>query len=239
MIMKSCSYCGAEYPDDAVMCVTDHTPLAGTPALFSREFIKDWSPVRSTVRLFSVCLMGISLPTTWLMLWAGKLETPEQLANVLWQDRFNAIPMPFAVFLLVLTLPRPRVWIRAALAILVGFVLWFYVWQWLDRCDNGQFPGAHVGASPGPGLIPMGLILDFILAAIPTFLVQLLLVCSLRAAGRIKADKYDAPFCLLGSLLMWCWAVFLFFGGNDGVSLLLFLVGAAVCVVGTLARRKS
>jgi hypothetical protein len=25
--MKKCSYCGAEYPDDAVMCPVDHTPL--------------------------------------------------------------------------------------------------------------------------------------------------------------------------------------------------------------------
>ena len=25
--MKTCSYCGAEYPDDAVMCSVDHTPF--------------------------------------------------------------------------------------------------------------------------------------------------------------------------------------------------------------------
>jgi hypothetical protein len=25
--MKACSYCGAEYPDDAVMCTIDHTPF--------------------------------------------------------------------------------------------------------------------------------------------------------------------------------------------------------------------
>jgi hypothetical protein len=25
--MKTCSYCGAEYPDDAVMCAIDQTPL--------------------------------------------------------------------------------------------------------------------------------------------------------------------------------------------------------------------
>ena len=27
--MKKCSYCGAEYPDDAVMCAIDHTPFEG------------------------------------------------------------------------------------------------------------------------------------------------------------------------------------------------------------------
>ena len=25
--MKKCSYCGAEYPDDAVICAVDHTPF--------------------------------------------------------------------------------------------------------------------------------------------------------------------------------------------------------------------
>jgi len=25
--MKTCSYCGAEYPDDAVICTIDHTPF--------------------------------------------------------------------------------------------------------------------------------------------------------------------------------------------------------------------
>lgn len=29
--MKTCSYCGAEYPDDAVVCAVDHTPFE-TPA---------------------------------------------------------------------------------------------------------------------------------------------------------------------------------------------------------------
>jgi magnesium-transporting ATPase (P-type) len=34
--MKKCSYCGAEYPDDAVVCVVDQTPFtAESPATFA------------------------------------------------------------------------------------------------------------------------------------------------------------------------------------------------------------
>ena len=29
--MKKCSYCGAEHPDDAVVCAIDHTPLDSPP----------------------------------------------------------------------------------------------------------------------------------------------------------------------------------------------------------------
>jgi hypothetical protein len=38
--MKKCSYCGAEYPDDAVICAVDHTPFerpAGLPGTEASE----------------------------------------------------------------------------------------------------------------------------------------------------------------------------------------------------------
>ena len=35
--MKKCSYCGAEYPDDAVMCAIDHTPLDSPPPSLENE----------------------------------------------------------------------------------------------------------------------------------------------------------------------------------------------------------
>ena len=33
--MKKCSYCGAEYPDDTIICVIDHTSLDSPPLSFS------------------------------------------------------------------------------------------------------------------------------------------------------------------------------------------------------------
>ncbi|MGO8766839.1 MAG: hypothetical protein ACLQSR_17110 [Limisphaerales bacterium] len=37
--MKTCSYCGAEYPDDATLCASDHTPLDPPvkPSVFKTE----------------------------------------------------------------------------------------------------------------------------------------------------------------------------------------------------------
>jgi len=41
--MKKCSYCGAEYPDDAVVCVVDQTPFtAESPATFADA--ASWTP---------------------------------------------------------------------------------------------------------------------------------------------------------------------------------------------------
>jgi hypothetical protein len=35
--MKKCSYCGAEYPDDAVVCAIDHTALDSPPPLPEKQ----------------------------------------------------------------------------------------------------------------------------------------------------------------------------------------------------------
>ena len=122
--MRRCSYCGAEYGDNVVMCTTDHTPLEVPPVSSSQEF--NWSCVRSGARLFSVFLIGYTFFFTWLMLGA-RIDAPDEFVTALWQEKFNAIPLPFGVFLLVLILPRPRVWTRAAVAILAGFVLWSFI----------------------------------------------------------------------------------------------------------------
>lgn len=36
--MKTCPYCGAEYPDDAVMCTIDHTPFEEPPGFKMAEY---------------------------------------------------------------------------------------------------------------------------------------------------------------------------------------------------------
>ena len=60
--MKSCSYCGAEHPDDAAMCAADHKPLGQTHEFESRK-AKDLFPV-----LFAVCCgLGMTLLSIWLL----------------------------------------------------------------------------------------------------------------------------------------------------------------------------
>ena len=51
--MKKCSYCGAEYPDDAVVCAVDQTPFTvEPPAAFSKWKIFLWPAVISALALY-------------------------------------------------------------------------------------------------------------------------------------------------------------------------------------------
>ena len=68
----------------------------------------------------------------------GHIDSADDFLMSLRLDRFHAIPLAFAVFLLILTLPRPTVTKRATLAVLAGFVLWLLVWQYLVQCDYCQ-----------------------------------------------------------------------------------------------------
>ena len=93
--------------------------------------------IRGGVMWFSILLVGFVLMFTAVIA-GGRIDSADEFLMSLRQDRFNGIPLAFAVFLLVLTLPRPSLSKRAALAVLVGFVLWLLVWQYLVQCDYGQ-----------------------------------------------------------------------------------------------------
>jgi hypothetical protein len=93
--------------------------------------------IRGGVMLLSILLLGFTLLLT-AGIASARIDSSAEFVMALQQDRFNAIPLAFAVFLLVFTLPRPKVSRRAALAVLVGFVLWLFVWRYLVQCDYGQ-----------------------------------------------------------------------------------------------------
>lgn len=69
---------------------------------------------------------------------SARIDSPEEFAISIRQDRVFAVPLAFAVFLLVLTLPRPMFSKRAALAVVTGIGLWLLVWQWLVYGDYSQ-----------------------------------------------------------------------------------------------------
>ena len=61
-LMKRCLYCGAEYPDDAIICAVDQTPLGRTPDLSPHVF-RSWPHV-----LFAVCCgLGMTFLSIWLL----------------------------------------------------------------------------------------------------------------------------------------------------------------------------
>jgi hypothetical protein len=69
---------------------------------------------------------------------SGRIDSPEEFVMSLKGDRVNAVPIAFAVFVLIVALPRPAVLKRVALAILVGVACWFLVWRWLVHYDYTQ-----------------------------------------------------------------------------------------------------
>ena len=79
--MKKCSYCGAEYPDDAVVCAVDQTPFtAEPPATFAEA--ANWTPhsplalaLTSGLAAFLICT-GVFFAVGRVMLDIWKMHHP-------------------------------------------------------------------------------------------------------------------------------------------------------------------
>jgi hypothetical protein len=67
-----------------------------------------------------------------------RIDSADGFLFALRQDRINAIPSAFALFLLVATMPRPKLSRRMLLAILFGLAFWFMGWKFLDYCNSEQ-----------------------------------------------------------------------------------------------------
>lgn len=70
--MKKCSYCGAEYPDDAVMCAIDHTPFAAEAQGEFSEGLR-WPP-KSAFGLAFTGGLGALLICTGVFFVVGRIE---------------------------------------------------------------------------------------------------------------------------------------------------------------------
>ena len=98
--MKRCSYCGAEYPDDATECAVDKTPFVAdttsTPQILSRT-------VESGLKLALLNGFGILLILLALFFAIGRLYAehrmpPRQISNYIRFDVFTSTtPAPFIV----------------------------------------------------------------------------------------------------------------------------------------------
>ena len=101
--------------------------------------------LRGGVMWFGVLLVVVTIMFTALMA-GGRIDSPEEFVMSLRAARGDAVPIAFAVFLLIAALPRPAILKRIPLAIVIGVACWFFVWQWLVQCDYGQI--RHRGGDP-------------------------------------------------------------------------------------------
>lgn len=99
--MKNCSYCGAEYPDDAKMCAIDHTPFeqpAAPPTPKAEKPEYRFRPISAEDREkdFVTLVTCTTLPAADVIV--GRLETAGIKASVPDETLMNVMGGGLAAF---------------------------------------------------------------------------------------------------------------------------------------------
>ena len=123
--MKKCSYCGAEYPDDAVVCSADHTSLDSPPSPSFR-----WSSL-PTFGAWVCLLLGIYIAGVAVVILATDHIQTYSRADVFAFSAFIIYPLVAFVPFFTLVYPRFKSLRRPALlsiALLEILVVVLFLW---------------------------------------------------------------------------------------------------------------
>lgn len=134
-LMKRCTYCGEDYPDDALVCALDHNPLVAAQPPSSlqqnRGRFFNWRTTAALLWLTAVFFAGAGLLDLWL---TQKLSTEANTHHSIWSlwlGAFENIAIG-ALCMIAWQLMRRRTSMRlSGGASVVGFALCGTMMRWI------------------------------------------------------------------------------------------------------------